>query len=894
MKPLMPEQLFASLGTSPEGLTDEEAKLRLSKYGHNVFEVKKTRFRNVKKFLKHLTDPLSILLIISSVLSLLIGSESLGISILILTFLNSALNTVQEWRAEKTIEKLQAWMPSYAKVIRGGKPKIVRVSEVVPGDILVVEEGDKVPADSVLFEAHDLWISNIPLTGESSPQQKYVDDLEEEYSSYLEMPNVILAGTTVVKGYGKAVVFATGPRTMFGDVVKLTQAVVKEESPLEKEIASLARTTFIVAMVVGFIFFLSSLVILQHSLYDSMLFMIGVMTSLVPEGIQITVSMALALAVLDMAKRNVLVKRLSSVQTLGSVTVIGTDKTGTITRGEMMASHIWVYNRDYEITGEGYEPRGEILFNGAPLDKKDPVLDKLLTAAALASNSHLQPPTRKGESWKVIGDPTDGAIIVAALKYGLDREKLLQEYKLVKHVPLDPIKKTMYSVYTLNGKKYLFLKGAPRGVLDASSRILADGEEVALTEDRKRRVEEKIKDLGEKGLRVIGVAYGEDTEIDSGLVFLGLIGIIDPPRPEVPQFVEKAKRGGIKIIILTGDYGPTAKAIAMKVGITGENARIIKGSELEKISDEELSEILRREDVIFSRVTPEQKLRVLRVLKSNGEVVAMIGDGVNDAPSLKEADVGVAMGVAGTDVAREVADVILLDDSFASIVKGIEAGRTIFENIRKFVTYVFAHNFAELIPFIAFITVKIPLPLTVTQVLAIDLGIDVLPSIALSRQPPEPGIMQEPPKSKTERLLDRKALLRSFILGLIASTFALYTCISTWLAGGWSPGLYLNTDSQVYLKGVTLTFAAIVLAQMGNLVASRRKRGPVIDSTLLRDKWVMLSLIAQLLVLLTLIYTPFLQGIFQTYPLTLNDWLRITPAPILVIAASYLLKKADL
>ncbi|MGC8836288.1 MAG: cation-translocating P-type ATPase [Infirmifilum sp.] len=894
MRPLLPEQLYTTLGTSPEGLTWEEAKRRLSKYGFNVFSIRKERFRNLKKFLKHLVDPLSLLLLIASTLSFAIGSNNLGIAILVLTILNATLNTLQEWRAEKAVEKLKAWMPSYAKVVREGKTAIIPVSEVVPGDIIIVEEGDKVPADAVLIEAHDLWVSNIPLTGESVPIQKTVDDLEEEYSSYLEMPNVILAGTTVVRGYGKALVFATGQRTAFGDVVRLTQEVKEEESPLEKEIASLARTTFSIAMLVGFIFFVVSFVFLHQTLYDSMLFMIGVMTALVPEGLQITVSMALALAVVDMAKRNVLVKRLSSVQTLGSVTVIGTDKTGTITKGEMMVARVWVYDREYQVTGSGYEPKGEFILNRSPSIQRDPVLEKLLTAAVLSSNSQLQPPEGGKGIWRVIGDPTDAALLIAALKYGLDREALLRQYELVKRSSLDPSKKTIYVIFERNGSRVLFLKGAPRGVISSSNKIMVDGEIKDFSPDLRKRVEEKIREMGEAGLRVIGVAYGEDTETDSGLVFLGLIGIIDPPRPEVPEFVAKAKKGGIKIIILTGDYGPTAKAIARSVGIVGENARIIKGAELEKMSDEELAEILRREEVIFSRVTPEQKLRVLRVLKRNGEVVAMVGDGVNDAPSLKEADIGVAMGVTGTDVAREVADVVLLDDSFASIVKGIELGRAIFENIKKFVTYVFAHNWAELFPFLAFILGGIPLPLTVTQVLAIDLVIDVIPSIGLSREPPEPGVMEEPPLSKSERLFDRKAIIRSFLLGFTASMLALYNCISLWTSAGWHPGTPLDYSSDVYIAGVTMTFATIVFAQMGNLIASRKKRGPLIDSSLIRDKWILLSLASQLLILLALIYHPALQPIFQTHPLTIQEWLRVTPAFIVGMTLSHLLAKAGL
>ncbi len=894
MKPLLPEQLFETLGTSPAGLSWEEAKRRLSKYGPNTLVAERRKWRNLKRFLKHLSDPLSLLLIIATVLSLAIGSTQLGLAIFILTVFNAALNTLQEWRAEKALEKLRAWMPSYAKVIRDGKPALVHTSEIVPGDVIMVEEGDRVPADAVLIEAYDLWVSNIPLTGESAPQPKYTNNLEEEYSSYIEMPNVILAGTTVVRGSGKAVVFATGPRTVFGGVVKLTGEVEEEESPLEREISSLAKYTFAIAMTVGFAFFLLSLVWLHQSIYDSMLFMIGVMTSLVPEGLQVTVSMALALAVLDMAKRNVLVKRLSAVQALGSVSVIATDKTGTLTKGEMMVSRVWVYDREYEVTGQGYEPFGEFLLNGRKAESRDPVLEKLLVAASLSSHSYLQPPGKGGGGWRVVGDPTDGAIIVAAMKYGIDREKLLEEFRLEYRKPLDPVKKTMFSVYTKSGKKYIFLKGAPRGVLNSSTYIMVDGGVKPMSDDIRARVEEKIREFGEAGLRVIGVAFGEDTESDSNLVFLGLIGIMDPPRPEVPEFVAKAKRGKIKIVVLTGDYGPTAKAIAKKVGIVGENARVIRGVDLEKMSDEELSRVLREEEVVFSRVMPEQKLRILRALKRNGEVVAMIGDGVNDAPSLKEADIGVAMGVTGTDVAREVADIILLDDSFASIVKGIEAGRAIFDNIKKFITYVFTHNWAELVPFLAFITFNIPLPLTVTQVLAIDLGIDVLPSVALSREPPEEGVMDEPPKSKSERLFDRKVILRSLIIGLVASALALYNCFRAWREGGWVPGATLDPSSPVYLRGVTMTFAGIVLAQMGNLLVSRKKRGFPIGASLLRDKWIILSLLAQLSIFLAIVYAPPLQWIFQTYPLAPQDLLGLAYIPLVIVALDYVLRKLGL
>ena len=892
-------EVFNNLKTSPDGLTSEEAKLRLKEYGYNKLSEKR-QIPFVRKFIRHLRDLFGILLLVAAILSYISGSLEVALIILAVVFVNIFVSMFQESRAEKAMETLKSWMPEFAKVMRDGELKKISVSEIVPGDIIALEEGDRVPADARLIEAFDLWTNNVPLTGESEPQPRVAETVKTAEKAYLYSPNLVFMSTSVAKGQGKAVVYSTGMDTQFGRIANLTQTIQEEDSPLQKEIALTAKYDFMIAVAVGVVFFASSFLFLHASLSTSIFFMIGVMVACVPEGLQVTVSSALAINVLKMVRENVLVKRLSAVQTLGSVTVICTDKTGTITKGEMTVNKLWVYDYVVDVSGLGYKPEGDFSVNGKPLEKTQTgPLEKLIEITALCNGAKLDPPSDRNKNWSVIGDPTDGALLVAALKSAVNIQDALASKPMIHIIPFSFERKTMTTVHSLNDDVLIYTKGAPRSILDLCKKVLVDGKVAELDTEKLAWIEERIREFANQGLRVIAAAYKKmpktdydnGAEVESDLIFVGLAAMRDPPRMEVKDAVLKAEQAGVKTVIITGDYGPTAQAIAQEVGIVDKDCcQVIRGVDLDDLNDEAVVNEVRQGNVIFARVAPEQKLRIVKDLKNSGEIVAVTGDGANDAPSLKEADIGVAMGVSGTDVAREAADIVLLDDSFASIVKAIESGRAIYENIRKFIVYVFSHNWAELIPFILYAVLGIPLPLLVTQVLAIDLAIDVIPSLALSREPPEAGIMQEPPRSIKERLFTRKVLIRSVFIGVIIAAGAMYGCLSTWAAGGWHFGMTLAANSQLYAKGVTMTFAGIVVAQAGNVLACRTSKQSIFKTSLKTNKWIILGIASQIGILSLIVYVPVMQHIFTTAPLTLSDWAFLISLALIVVFAEEIRK----
>jgi len=884
------KEVFEALETSPKGLTSEEAKKRLAKYGLNIL-VEKRRTPVAYKFLTHLKDLFSVLLIFASVLSAIVGMWDMSSMILAVVIANTVFSLFQEWRAEKAMETLKSWMPEYAKAFRDGELKKILVKEIVPGDVILLEEGDRVPADSRLVQAFDLWTNNVPLTGESEPQPRTTEPVTIEDNAYLDVPNLVFMSTSISKGQGKAVVVKTGKSTKFGQIASLTLAIEDAPSPLQKEIAYTAKYDLILAVAVGAIFFAIGYLWLHITFIESVLFMIGVMVCCVPEGLQVTVSSALAINVLKMLKENVLVKRLSSVQTLGSVTVICTDKTGTITKGEMTVRKIWIPDTIIEVSGVGHEPIGEFTNKENPLTKDEASsIEKLLEISALCNGAKIEPPSDSNRSWNVVGDPTDGALLVAALKYGINIKTALVQNPIVHIMAFDSARKKMTTIHR-NGRKIAFTKGAPRSILSICDRVLNNGKIDPLTNDRLKAAELRIRELAEEGLRVIAIAYRQLEEnedfghVERNMIFVGLAAMKDPPRPEVKEAVRLAKQAGVKIVIITGDYGPTAQVIAEEVEIVDQkNARIIRGVDLEAKSDREIVDEVRKGNVIFARVSPEQKLRIIKVLRAKSEIVAVTGDGANDAPSLREADIGVAMGVSGTDVAREASDMVLLDDSFASIVKAVESGRTIYENLRKFIVYVFAHNFAELVPYLLYVTLGIPLPLLVIHVLAIDLGIDVIPSLALSREPAEAGIMKELPRGVNERLFSGKVFLRSLYVGLIIAMGAMIGCLNAWRAGGWYLG-GPNPSDLVYLKGITMTFAGIVVGQVGNVIACRTNKVSIFKTSVKSNKWVWVGIICQLAIVSSIIYVPFLQGVFQTTSIDLIDWAYLALIALIVIFA---------
>jgi magnesium-transporting ATPase (P-type) len=890
------DKVFNDLNTSENGLTTQETKLRLKKYGYNKLSEKK-QAPLIHKVLKQLKDLFGVLLLVAAVLSYFSGSTELALIIVGVVLVNIFVSIFQEARAEKAIATLKNWIPEYAKVLRDNELEKISVKEIVPGDIITLEEGDRVPADARLIEAFDLWTNNVPLTGESEPQPRLAETVKTVEKAYLYSPNLVFMSTSVAKGQGKAVVYATGMSTQFGKIANLTQTIQEEDSPLQKEIKIMAKYDFAIALTVGAIFFLISYLLLNASLATSIFFMIGVMVCCVPESLQVTVSSALAINMLKMVKQNVLVKRLSAVQTLGSVTIICTDKTGTITKGEMTVKELWIKNRIINVSGLGYKPSGSFTINNQPMQREEAVpVSQLLEISALCNSSKITPPSDKNPNWSVIGDPTDGALLVAAIKYGLNVQVLHKEKPLIDILPFSSERKHMSTIHeTPDNGVLVYTKGAPRNILELCSKEDTDGKIEDLNQENIEAIEAKIHEFANKGLRIIAVAYkhlpkggykkGDDVEKD--LIFVGLAGMRDPPRAEVKDAVLKAKQAGIKTVIITGDYGPTAQAVAQEVSIIEESSccQIIRGVDLDELKDEDIVEAVKMREVIFARVSPEQKLRIVKVLKKSGEVVAVTGDGANDAPSLKEANIGVAMGASGTDVAREAADIVLLNDSFASIVTAVESGRTIYENIRKFIIYVFTHNWAELITFILYILLGIPLPLLVVQVLAIDLAIDVIPSLALSREPPEAGIMQEPPRSTKERLFTREVFLRSIFISLIIAAGAIIGCLNAWASGGWRLGMELAQNNPVYIKGVTMTFAGIVLGQVGNVLVCRTSKTSLFKTSLAKNKWIIVGIIAQISILATLVYVPLMQSFFGTTALGIADWMYLFLIMLAVILA---------
>jgi magnesium-transporting ATPase (P-type) len=680
--------------------------------------------------------------------------------------------------------------------------------------------------------------------------------------------------------------------TEFGKIAHLTQSVGDEPSPLQKEMGRVTRVVTVLAASIGLLFFIMAIALANVELSESFIFALGMIVAFVPEGMLPTVTLSLAMGVQRMARRHALIKRLSAVETLGCTTIICTDKTGTLTQNEMTVRELWVAGQRLTVTGVGYLPKGQILDRGHPLP--NPVsgdLRRLLLTAAQCNDARLVPPKGDTEHWTVLGDPTEAALRVVALKGGLDLDAEAHRTPRLRELPFDSRRKRMSTIHrnsdTEGKRQVAFVKGAPREVLALCTQIWSDGHADALTEELRAQIMATNDDYARTGLRVLAVAehplpdhftsLSEYTpeSVECDLTFLGLMAMMDPPRPEVAEAVEKCHRAGIRIVMITGDYGLTAESIARRIGIVhSHQPRIVNGVELETMSDEDLKAALVGE-VIFARVAPEHKLRVVAALQELGHVVAVTGDGVNDAPALKKADIGVAMGVAGTDVAKEAADMILTDDNFASIVNAIEEGRAVYGNIRKFAIYVFNSNMAEAVPFVFFLFSRghVPLPLTVMQVLAIDLGTDMVPAIGLGAEPPEVGIMDRPPRSQKEPLLTTRLLVRALlwygVIEAIAGMSAYF--FANWLHG-W-PGAPLAAQGTVlYRMATSMTLAGIVATQVGAVFGCRTDRASIFKIGFFTNRLVLVGIVVELLLLGLLVYVPFLQSTFNTAPLGLVEW----------------------
>ncbi|HSG13436.1 MAG TPA: cation-transporting P-type ATPase [Gaiellaceae bacterium] len=886
--------LLRDLRASPEGLTGREAERRLVAYGPNEL----TRHAGVgwpRKILRQVAHPLALLLWVGAALAFVAGIAPLGIAIVVVIVLNALFAFAQERQAEHAVEALRRYLPLQAQVLRDGTLQQVEARTLVPGDVVVVEEGDRISADARLLDgAVEVDLST--LTGESQPvfrSSEFVDTT----GALIEARDLVFSGASCVGGEARALVYATGMRTELGRIAALSQRVEEVLSPLEVQVRRVAWLIALVAVAAGLLFLPAGWLAAGLPLSDSMSFAIGLIVANVPEGLLPTITLSLAVGVAALARRGALVKRLSAIETLGSTTVICTDKTGTLTENRMRAVRIWT-------------PLGEIdLEGGADAEaaaSENPVLGLLGRAIAAASTAELDP-DRAGKSR---GEATEVGLLEAARTLGVDVDVARREHERRKLYRFDPKLRLMSTVdERLDGGITVHAKGAPEEVLTRSTMIGGPERHLPLRPEHRREALDVLDRWAAQGLRVLAVARRrlpdgsepperrEDAERE--LCFLGLVGLFDPPRAEVADAVAQCHGAGIRIVVVTGDYGPTAAEIARRVGIATDGATVVNASDLDRMSEHDLDELLREgRELIFARSSPEAKLRIADALRAEGHVVAMTGDGVNDAPALRRADIGVAMGLTGTEVAREAATMVLTDDNFATIVAAIEAGRRVFDNVRKFIVYIFAHSTPEVVPFLLFALSggAIPLPITVMQILAIDLGTEILPALALGTERAEPGLMQRPPRRRSEGVITRPMLTRAWVfLGLIEAALVLGGFFYVLWQAGWTSGADVSTGSSLhdpYVEATTMTFAGIVACQIGTAFASRTDRASLRSVGLLSNRLLLWGIAFEVAFAAALIYVPALQPIFHTAPLGVSELALLATFPVIVWGADELRRYA--
>jgi magnesium-transporting ATPase (P-type) len=853
-----------ALADAARGLTSDEAARRLDTLGPNVL-AQPPRPSHIRRFAANLVHLFALLLWLGAALALVGGLPALSVAIVVVILVNAVFAFAQEYRAERASEALKRVLSQTARVRRDGEVVTVPAEEVVPGDVLVLESGDRVSADAELVVHHELRVDASTLTGESRP---------------VEPERLVHAGTHVVRGRAECVVVATGMATEFGRIAELTQRSDEQPSPLEAELRRVTRLVALVSFGFGALFFVVA-GLLGMGLEERFVFAVGVTVANVPEGLLPTVTLSLALGTQRMARRNALVRRLSSVETLGETTVICTDKTGTLTENEMTVERVWTPGHGtFRVEGVGYEPFGRFTKDGHVVEPR--VLRELLRCSLLCNDARLS----TGPSGvEIVGDPTEAALVVLAEKGGLRHEHEVARRPRVAELPFDSTRRRMTTVHLVGGRRVAYVKGAAESVLPLTTLTQAEREEVLEAAHAMERDALRVLVLAR---RVLPDGSDGAEQVESELELLGVVGMLDPPRPEVPEAIASCRAAGIRVLMVTGDSGTTAEAVARRIGLVRGRAHVIGPAELDALDDAELTARLAEHDVIFARIDPEQKLRLARVLRASGEIVAMTGDGVNDAPALKAADIGVAMGRSGTDVARETADMVLLDDNFASIVAAVEEGRAVYDNIRRFAAYHFCSNVGELVPFLAwaFAGGAIPLPLTVMQVLAIDLGTDMLPAIALGAERAEPGTMRRPPRPRGERLLSRGLLARVYgFVGPIEGLGAMTSFFLGFVFGGWRPFSPLPDAGTAYLQATTMTQTAIVMGQVGAGQAMRTDRRSVFSIGLTTNRFLVVGIAVELALAVALVYVPGLNGVFHQAPIPWWWWIPLLVwAPVVFLA----------
>jgi calcium-translocating P-type ATPase len=862
-------RLLRDLRATRAGLSSREAQRRLARYGPNELR-RRGGVRWPKELARQFTHPLALLLWTAALLAWLTGIVAVAIAIAVVIVLNALFAFIQETQAERAVEALAAFLPDEAKVLRDGAERLVPAVELVPGDVIVVEEGDRISADARLLTGA-VEVDMSMLTGESVPVLRSAELLDTRVP-LLAARELVLSGTVCTEGEAKALVFATGMHTEIGRIASLSERVETEESPLEQQVRRVAWLIALIAVALGIAFLPIAMLGAGLPFKDSVVFAIGLLVGNVPEGLLPVITLALAVGVRGLVRQGAVVKRLSAVETLGSTDVICTDKTGTLTENRMRVTSIWT-------------PVGPVESAPAPV--------RAALADAMAACNNAAP----GSGGELFGDPTEVALLRAATALGARRTKRLSEFRF------DPTLKLMATVDELRDERWVHVKGAPEALLPrCGTQIAADGGERPLGRAERERVSGAVETYAAQGLRVLALArrrlaVGETVprereQAERDLCLVGLAAMIDPPRAEVADAVARCHGAGIRVIVITGDHGLTAAAIARQVGIGGERTPIVTGAELEAMSEAQLERLLKGgEELIFARSSPEAKLRIADALRALGHVVAMTGDGVNDAPALRRADIGIAMGRSGTDVAREASTMVLSDDNFATIALAAQAGRRVYDNIRKFILYIFAHATPEVVPFLVFALSggAVPLPLTVLQLLAFDVGTETLPALALGREPAEPGLMARPPRRRSESVIQPPMLLRAWLfLGLISAALEMGGFFYVLLKAGWRPGDPTGAGHPLhhaYLEATTMTFFSMVACQVGTAFAARTERASLRSVGVFSNRLLLCGIAFELALTAAIVYLPPLQSLLATAGLKADALALALPFPLVVWGA---------
>lgn len=904
------------------GLTSAEAKQRLETYGYNELEEKKP-----PTFLERLWESLSefivMILIVAAVISAILGDYIEAAAIIAIVILNTAISIIQNSRAEQALAALKKMAAPEAHVIRDGTRVMIPSGELVPGDVVVLEAGSIVPADLRLVQSINLKAEEASLTGESVPVNKNADRVLAPDAGLGDQHNMAFMSTTITYGRGQGIVVTTGMKTTIGQIAEMIQSVEDEDTPLQRKLNDVGKTLGIASLAVCGLVFLVGLLrplvtgatvgwdLARWIEHSKEFFMLAVSLAIaaVPEGLPAVVTICLALGMQEMVKRHALIRRLPAVETLGAATVICSDKTGTLTQNQMTATRIWADGRTYEVTGRGYAPEGQFMLDGAEVLRVDehPVLQANLWGGVLCNDAILEPHT--DTKYRMIGDPTEGAMVVSGAKAGFWRDKLEVVFPRVNEIPFDSDRKRMTTIHDLepSGKKNIsplpgggrdnyvaITKGAPDLVLECCTHILTADGPAPLTDAKRQEVLDANAAQASQALRVLSVAYRPLTEVtgelqhkevERDLIFIGLQGMIDPARPEVLPAVQKAQGAGLRTIMVTGDYAATAAAIASEIGILREGHMTVSGAELEAMSDDQLADVIDNVDV-FARVSPNHKMRIVAALRKRNNIVAMTGDGVNDAPALKQADIGIAMGITGTDVTKQTADMVLTDDNYVSIVSAIEQGRIIYSNIRKFVYFLLSCNVAEIaILFISTVLGWAP-PLTAIQLLWLNLLSDGAPALALGLEKGDPDIMSRPPRPPEEPVINREMWIGVAVQMVAITTAVLGAYLLGWKVFGPEHAImrgYLEGtpafDEFVLLTSETMAFVTLVMSEMFRAYTSRSERYPLLKLGVFTNKYMQYAVGFSLSMLLLVVYIPIpaVQKVFNTTPLTLDEWVPMIP-----------------